>query len=130
MPGDVLAMRDNRLSVNGVPLEYGPPDPVAVSALAADVRARHRISTEDLTGRRHAVMLTPELPGQPDFRPVTVPEGKYFMMGDNRDNSADSRYFGFVDRERIDGRVRAVVASLDPDRGWRPRWRRWFTALD
>lgn len=129
VPGDMLAMRDNRLHVNGAPLAYGPPDADAATGLTDEQQARHRIRTEDLTGRRHAVMFTPELPARRDFPPVVVPAGKYFVMGDNRDNSADSRFFGFVDRERIDGRVRAVVASLDPDRHWLPRWDRWFTAL-
>jgi signal peptidase I len=49
------------------------------------------------------------------------------MMGDNRDDSRDSRYFGFVPRERISGRVWSVGVSLDPSTG--PRWQRFFQAL-
>jgi signal peptidase I len=52
------------------------------------------------------------------------------MMGDNRDNSLDSRYIGFVDRKRIVGKATAVVASLDKDRYWIPRWHRFFMKLD
>jgi signal peptidase I len=51
------------------------------------------------------------------------------MMGDNRDNSADSRYFGFVERKQILGRATAVVISLDLDNHYQPRWERFFTKL-
>jgi signal peptidase I len=60
---------------------------------------------------------------------VTVPYGQFYMMGDNRDNSADSRYFGFVDRNRIVGQATAVVASLDINNNYRPRWKRFFSKL-
>jgi signal peptidase I len=52
------------------------------------------------------------------------------MMGDNRDNSKDSRYFGFAPRNRIAGRATSIVISLDINNGHRPRWERFFTALN
>jgi signal peptidase I len=51
-------------------------------------------------------------------------------MGDNRDNSADSRYFGFVKRELILGRATTIVMSLNPDRNYLPRWDRFFSKLN
>jgi signal peptidase I len=63
------------------------------------------------------------------FDAVVVPEGKYFMMGDNRDNSQDSRYFGFVDRKMILGRAIAIVLSLDYERNYLPRTDRFFKKL-
>ncbi len=50
-------------------------------------------------------------------------------MGDNRDNSAYSRYFGFVKRRRIVGKALAVVVSLDIFNWYKPRWERSFTRL-
>ncbi|MRR55001.1 MAG: hypothetical protein EG822_10895 [Deltaproteobacteria bacterium] len=48
------------------------------------------------------------------------------MMGDNRDNSADSRYFGLVDRSLDVGRATSVVISLDSTDRYQPRWKRFF----
>ena len=59
----------------------------------------------------------------------TVPEGKYWMMGDNRDNSSDSRAIGFIDRRHIYGRAHAIAFSVDRNQYYRPRFRRFFTDL-
>jgi signal peptidase I len=63
------------------------------------------------------------------FGPVTIGKGQYFMMGDNRDNSADSRYFGFVSRSAVVGRVEGIAFSLDYGDGFKPRWWRFFTKV-
>ena len=52
------------------------------------------------------------------------------MMGDNRDDSFDSRYFGPVERKRIVGRSPVVALSFDRKHYWQPRWDRFFSALD
>ena len=62
----------------------------------------------------------------PEF---TVPAGKYWMMGDYRDNSSDSRVIGFVDRANIYGRAHAIAFSVDRNRYYRPRFERFFTDL-
>lgn len=58
-----------------------------------------------------------------------VPEGKYFMVGDNRYNSYDSRFWGFVDRTEIVGKVNHVVFSLDQDNYLKPRTNRFFKKI-
>ena len=76
-------------------------------------------------------MLEPSTLGSgiTSFGPVTVPEGEYLMLGDNRDNSHDSRYIGFVARDRILGRAETVAFSLDYDNYYRPRSERFFAPL-
>ena len=64
-----------------------------------------------------------------NFGPIQVPRGDVFVMGDNRDESADSRVFGFVPRDAIVGRATAVAASLNPAHHYLPRWQRFFHAL-
>jgi len=71
----------------------------------------------------------PQQPARRDFDEITVPAGQYFMMGNNRDHSHDSRYFGFVSRKRFLGRANAVVLSFDTDHYLLPRLGRCLTGL-
>jgi signal peptidase I len=75
-------------------------------------------------------MSAPAVAAPRDFGPYRVPAGAYFMMGDNRSNSYDSRYWGTVERRRIVGRVSSVVLSLDRNHHYAPRWDRFFAPLD
>ena len=129
IPGDSLAMRNNRLFINGEPLTYGSLDQDFIDGIAAEERPFHLFYSENIAGRSHPVMVTPSRPFFRSFDPLTVPEGKYFMMGDNRDNSGDSRFFGFVDRNSIVGKTTAVVVSLNRDHYYFPRWSRSFQRL-
>lgn len=101
LPGDSIALRNNHLLVKGEEVAYEPADQRSPGMA---VEGDQFCVLEDLTGRKHPIQITPRQPAPRTFGPVTVPEGHYLMMGDNRDNSADSRYFGFVARDRIIGR--------------------------
>ena len=129
VPGDRIEMNANRLIINGSVLSYE-----SLGAKAAETEHDDpwppgaRFFNEDLEGITHRVMWMPPLPAMRNFGPVTVPNSQYFMMGDNRDNSADSRFFGFVERHRIVGRATAVVFSRHPSILC-PRWHRFFQKL-
>lgn len=129
VPGDVLEMRENELCVNGVAATYGELDPSFVEPLERDQRSFFHFAREEMSGRAHPIMTAPLGSAYRSFGSLTVPAGQYFMMGDNRDDSLDSRWFGFVPRERIVGRATAVVVSVNPEHHYAPRWQRFFTSL-
>jgi signal peptidase I len=127
IPRDIVAMHNNRLSINGEILSYTSSDRGESARSGTYSKSGEKVYIENLTGHRHKSMISPLLPSIRSFSPVTVPDGYYFMMGDNRDNSADSRYFGFVERKEIQGKATAIVISLDSKHSYQPRWPRFFT---
>ena len=130
VPGDVVELRNDRLILNGKAVEYAPLNP-EISAQLSQTEQQHSVfATEDLPSREHAVMAIPQMPAKRSFGPIRIPAGRYFMMGDNRDNSFDSRFWGTVPRQRILGRATAVALSFNRADKWKPRWNRFFSALD
>ncbi len=128
VPGDVVAMREDVLFVNGVAAHYdGRVDvvePMAYGATAAGIRA-----TERIAGGERMVQFLPEVAARRDFGPLVVPAESFFMLGDNRDNSADSRYIGFVPRRLLIGRAHHILVSADVEGHWRPRLERFAAPL-
>jgi signal peptidase I len=100
VPGDVVQVSDGHVAIDGAP---------------APVREADGGVVEELGGREHA--LSTENGGGPDFGPTRVPDGGYLVLGDNRGNSADGRYFGWVARGAILGRAVAVCLH-----GGKPVW--------
>jgi signal peptidase I len=127
-PGDVLEIRAGRLHINGKPLKYVPEvDDVALSGDEDGVP--HVLAREQLGAATHHVLWLTTLAHQRWFGPAQVPADHYFVMGDNRDNSRDSRSFGFIPARAIVGRATTVVASFDPERAYLPRADRFLVDL-
>ena len=128
LPGDSIAMYNNQLFINGKQLEYRAFSKNNIDQTEIEKRSRYHFYLEDLTGHEHPIMLFNGRTSFDTFGPEKIPDGKYFMMGDNRDHSADSRFFGFVDRRRIVGQATTVVISRD-ESFLHPRWSRFFKEL-
>jgi signal peptidase I len=124
VPGDKVVYKNKKLSINGQPLAY---------ERLTEYLDEERLSyfsqyRENLTGVSHGILNDDKVPGyvpSPDAFPqhelcrydlegfeCTVPAGHYFMMGDNRDNSLDSRYWGFVPDRNIVGKAFFVWMNL------------------
>lgn len=99
LPGDTLELREKKMFINGRPLDepyvhfLQPP---------SDALVLHEETSFDVRER---------------YGPVTVPANQYFVMGDNRDNSQDSRYWGFLPREYIKGKALVIYWSYRAERG-------------
>jgi signal peptidase I len=129
LPGDILELRNNVLILNGQPVEYKPLAEELLQDVAATDRSRSIFAAEQLPGQAHAVAAIPMVQALRNYGPFQVPQDQYFMMGDNRDDSFDSRYYGPVERKRIVGQATSVVLSLDHSNYWLPRKHRFFTSL-
>ena len=98
-PGDTVSYHNKQLSINGVPV------PQTFIKYTIDESSGQPVAlySEKLNGITHSIYTRPTVPAS-DFE-VTVPEHAYFMMGDNRDDSADSRYWGVVDDQYLRGKA-------------------------
>ena len=123
-PGDRIELKENTLFVNGQPMKWTP-----IGTASTD-DGGVILAEEALTGKRHKVMFMPQIPAMRSFPEVVVPAGYYYVMGDNRDNSNDSRFIGLIERQRIVGRAMAVAFSFDRLHHYTPRFKRWFKPLD
>jgi signal peptidase I len=101
IPGDTVEIRDKKVFVNGTAI--------------ADTEAHFVDATIHPTGDRD------------NMKPRVVPDGKFFVLGDNRDRSYDSRFWGFADINQIKGKATFVYWSRDTSQGWlaMPRFERF-----
>jgi signal peptidase I len=125
VPGDKVEMKENQLFVNGTLAKQSP-----IAIVSSDDSGSAYVLDEDLMGHNHRMMVTPDIPAVRSFGPNVVPEGHYFVLGDNRDNSNDSRFIGFIERRRIVGKAVAVAFSLDRKHYFVPRFDRFFEGLE
>lgn len=129
LPGDTVEYIDKRLIINGQPVAMEPAGSYEYVAGGLNY-VRAQTYWEHIDGRRHTAMVQPDLPpvilyqvegafphrenctyNERGFR-CRVPEGHYFMLGDNRDASNDSRYWGFVPDRNIVGRAFLIWMNL------------------
>lgn len=113
--GDKVAMVNNHLVINGEVADYEPLD---------QFQYQERVGTLD-----RVIQLTPASATRSSFDSVEVPEGHILVLGDNRNHSADSRYYGFVPIAELSGRATKVIVSLDPENYYLPRKERFLQDL-
>ena len=130
LPGDRVEMRDNRLVINGQPAAYEALSAEIIGQIDSAQQPNHQFAVERIGGLTHPIMTTPAVQARRFMAPVTVPKDNYLMLGDNRDLSKDSRWFGFISRDHIAGRAFGVAFSLDRERWYMPRWQRFLRGLD
>ena len=129
LPGDVIALYNNKVYINGNPLDYRIMDKESRDGQKNMMsEERYIYLFEDLLGKQHPIMISDSGTPFDAFDPVVVPEDHLFVMGDNRDNSADSRFFGFVGLNQVLGHATAIVLSRDGS-FLKPRWERFFKKL-
>lgn len=124
LPGDRVEMRNDVLFINGKPARYSDRELTSeTNGFGSDIEAWRL--TESIGQQERRIQLLPNVPAKRSFAPVVVPQGNYLMLGDNRDNSADSRYFGFVPRHLLIGQAKRILVSADIKGDWMPRAQRF-----
>jgi signal peptidase I len=128
--GDRIAMRGNRVLINGQALSLQPAGAAPKGVDDLTDPPPHIFACERIGDDWHAVMGQPRRSAKRSFEELVVPADHVFVMGDNRDNSRDSRYWGFVERDEVLGRAFGIAFSLDRDEYYLPRWKRFFRSID
>jgi len=129
LPGDRVEMRNEQLIINGQLASYTAIGHGTETIGGVGDVAAVRIGESLGESRSHSIQLLPQLEARRNFATVTVPPGQYMMLGDNRDNSEDSRYIGLVPRQLLIGRAERVLASADITGNWHPRTERFGMSL-
>ncbi|MCY3542084.1 MAG: signal peptidase I [Gammaproteobacteria bacterium] len=129
--GDKIELHDNRLFINNVPAVYTVLDDEEIKRLHLMADDRVVYVREEIFGHSRVIQWHHGRRSRiADFGPFTLAEDEYFMMGDNRDDSKDSRAIGAIERDRVIGRAHTISFSFNLERYWLPRLRRFFIYLE
>lgn len=129
VPGDVVEMRNEILYINGIAATYSEPE-IASEPIESGGTLPSLHYTEKLAGSERRIQVLPNIRAKRNFGPTVIPPENYFFLGDNRDNSADSRYIGLVPRHYLIGRAHHLLASADIKGNWLPRVRRFGEKIE
>lgn len=128
VPGDVIEMRNKKLIINGVPETYSSMS--AAMEVVANLGTLQALrATENDGTESHTIQWLPGVAARDNFAPIKIPADQFLMLGDNRDNSADSRYIGLVPRNLLVGRAERIIVSADIKGTWLPRVERFGEKL-
>lgn len=128
VPGDVVEMRDKKLIVNGREEGYQQTATLTEEVNGNALRALRL--TENTGAESHTIQWLPQIAARDNFGPIQIPQDKFLMLGDNRDNSDDSRYIGLVSRNLLIGRAVRILVSADIKGNWAPRFDRFGQTLE
>jgi signal peptidase I len=113
LPGDKIELRENVVYVNDVAAEQKVLSQNEYHHVPAENGLGALVLEEQLDDDSHLVTYTPKAVEVSNYGPVVVPTDQYFVLGDHRDNSNDSRYIGFITRGQIKGRIIYGARSID-----------------
>ena len=130
LPGETIEIRKNQLFINGSPADYSKlRDPILEPLREAD-KEEGVYALEHVGNLTHVMQVKPHYYNpMKNYGPITIPKDQYFVMGDNRDNSADSRYYGLIPRSEIRGHATRILLSLNTNESYKPRIERFFGML-